>query len=97
MANKPLSKEEILGVLENVMFRQEEMGVKEIDIPAINKAVDIYNKMNGYYEPVKRETKETIRRVINVVNVPPKALPKEAKKQKVVVSKARVIDVEVDI
>lgn len=50
-----ISKDKIIARLQEIIYKQEELGVDKIDLPAMNKAIDTLNKMQGYYAPEKVE------------------------------------------
>lgn len=50
-----ISKDKIIARLQEIIYKQEKLGVDKIDLPAMNKAIDTLNKMQGYYAPEKVE------------------------------------------
>lgn len=50
-----ISKDKIITRLQEIIYKQGELGVDKIDLPAMNKAIDTLNKMQGYYAPEKVE------------------------------------------
>ena len=51
-----VSKKKIINRLQEIIFKQESLGVDKTDLTAMNKAIDTLNKMLGYNEPEKKET-----------------------------------------
>ena len=52
-----ISKDKILKRLQEIVYKQDKLGVDKIDLTAMNKAIDTINKMLGYNEPEKQEIK----------------------------------------
>ena len=49
------TRDDILKRLEQMIFSQQSLGIDKIDLAAMNKSIDLYNKMRGYNEPEKHD------------------------------------------
>ena len=55
-----ISKDKIVNRLKEIIFAQDTIHDGKIDLSAMNKSIDILNKMQGYYAPEKVEHSGTL-------------------------------------